>query len=61
VEAEMRSIKEFWNDTQGQDLMEYALAVGMVAVAAVAVMPPLSQTINTVFTKISSMVEAQVR
>jgi Flp pilus assembly pilin Flp len=28
--------KNFWRDTQGQDLVEYALAAGMVAVAAVA-------------------------
>ena len=31
-----------WRDTGGQDLIEYALAAGMVAVAAVACMPSLS-------------------
>ena len=34
--------KNFWHDTQGQDLVEYALAAGLVAVAAVAAMPSLS-------------------
>ena len=29
-----RCIRDFWQDTQGQDLVEYALAAGMVAVAA---------------------------
>jgi pilus assembly protein Flp/PilA len=43
----------FWRDTEGQDLVEYALAAGLVAVAAVAAMPTLSTTVNTVFTKIA--------
>ena len=53
-------IKKFWNDTQGQDLVEYALAAGMVAVAAVAAMPTLSGTVSTVFNKIGSIITANV-
>jgi pilus assembly protein Flp/PilA len=54
-------IRQFWNDTQGQDLLEYALTAGMVAVAAVAVMPAFfSTTVNSVFSKISSIIEANV-
>lgn len=49
---------DFWQDCQGQDLVEYALMAGMVAVAAVAAMPALSSTISNVFTKIGSMVSA---
>ncbi|HEY2016296.1 MAG TPA: Flp family type IVb pilin [Bryobacteraceae bacterium] len=52
---------EFWKDTQGQDLVEYALMAGMVAVAAVAAMPTLSTTITSVFTKISGIIDAQVK
>lgn len=51
---------QVWKDTQGQDLVEYALAAGMVAVAAVACMPTLSTTISTVFTKIGSIINANV-
>jgi pilus assembly protein Flp/PilA len=47
-------------DTRGQDLVEYALAAGMVAVAAVACMPTLSATISTVFTKIGSIINSNV-
>ena len=54
------SCKRFWQDTQGQDLVEYALAAGMVAVAAVACMPALSTTISTVFTKIASIINSSV-
>lgn len=50
----------FWNETQGQDLVEYALAAGMVAVAAVAAMPALSTTINAVFSKIGSIINSSV-
>jgi pilus assembly protein Flp/PilA len=49
-----------WKDTAGQDLVEYALAAGMVAVAAVAAMPTLTGTISTVFSKIGSMINAKV-
>jgi pilus assembly protein Flp/PilA len=50
----------FWRDTEGQDLVEYALAAGLVAVAAVAAMPTLSTTVNTVFTKIASIISNNV-
>jgi pilus assembly protein Flp/PilA len=50
----------FWRDTQGQDLVEYALAAGLVAVAAVAAMPALSTTVSNVFAKIGSIVASSV-
>jgi pilus assembly protein Flp/PilA len=49
-------IRNFWNDTTGQDLVEYALAAGMVAVAAVAAMPSLTTVVSGVFTRISSII-----
>ena len=49
-----------WKDTDGQDLVEYALAAGLVAVAAVACMPGLSGTVNTVFNKIGSIINNTV-
>ena len=42
-------------DTRGQDLIEYALMAGFVAVAAGAVMPGVAGSISTVFSKISSV------
>ncbi len=41
-----------WKDTHGQDLIEYALMAGFVAVAAGAVMPNVAQQITTIFNKI---------
>ena len=52
--------KCFWHDTQGQDLVEYALAAGMVAVAAVAAMPALSSIVSNVFTKLGSIISSSV-
>ena len=36
-------------DTKGQDLIEYALMAGFVAVAAGAIMPNVSTNISTIF------------
>lgn len=45
-------------DTRGQDLIEYALMAGFVAVAAGAIMPGVATSISTIFTKVSSVVAA---
>jgi pilus assembly protein Flp/PilA len=45
-----------WKDTRGQDLIEYALMAGFVAVAAGAIMPGVATSISTIFSKVSSVV-----
>ena len=47
-----------WKDTRGQDLIEYALMAGFVAVAAGAIMPGVSTSISTIFSKIDSVMTA---
>ncbi len=42
------------SDRRGQDLIEYALMAGFVAVGAAAVMPSIAGSIGTIFSKISS-------
>jgi len=42
-------------DTHGQDLIEYALMAGFVAVAAGAVMPGVASSISTIFSKVGSV------
>ncbi|MBI3208681.1 MAG: Flp family type IVb pilin [Candidatus Solibacter usitatus] len=42
-------------DTRGQDLIEYALMAGFVAVAAGAIMPSVSTSVSTIFSKIGSV------
>ena len=45
-------------DTRGQDLIEYALMAGFVAVAAGAIMPSVADSIITIFSKIGSVMTA---
>ncbi|MBK7927352.1 MAG: Flp family type IVb pilin [Bryobacterales bacterium] len=49
---------KIWKDTKGQDLIEYALMAGFVAVAAGAIMPSVATSISTIFSKISSVMTA---
>jgi pilus assembly protein Flp/PilA len=50
----------FWNlrivrDTKGQDLIEYALMAGFVAVAAGAIMPNVASSISVIFSHVASV------
>ena len=44
-----------WTDQAGQDLIEYALMAGFVAVAAGAIMPTVSSSVSKIFSKVSSV------
>lgn len=49
---------QLWKDTNGQDLIEYALMAGFVAIAAGAIMPGVSTSISKIFSKVSSTMTA---
>jgi Flp pilus assembly pilin Flp len=49
---------KIWKDRRGQDLIEYALMAGFVAVAAGAIMPGVATSISTIFSKIASVMAA---
>jgi pilus assembly protein Flp/PilA len=42
-------------DTRGQDLIEYALMAGFVAVAAGAIVPGVASSISTIFNKLNTV------
>ncbi|MFN0171720.1 MAG: Flp family type IVb pilin [Bryobacteraceae bacterium] len=46
---------QIWKDEKGQDLIEYALMAGFVAVAAGAIMPGVAGSIKTIFTRVNSL------
>ena len=48
---------EIWRNERGQDLIEYALMAGFVAVAAGAIMPNVATSISTIFSKVSSIMK----
>jgi Flp pilus assembly pilin Flp len=45
-------------DTRAQDLIEYALMAGFVAVAAGAIMPGVATSISQIFSKVASVMTA---
>ena len=47
-----------WKDQRGQDLIEYALMAGFVAVAAGAIMPGVATSISQIFSKVASVLTA---
>ena len=57
--VKMQGLKDaLVKDQSGQDLIEYALMAGFVAVAAGAIMPGVATSISTIFSKIASTMTA---
>ena len=44
-----------WRDEGGQDLIEYALMAGFVAVAAGAILTPVAPTLDLLFSRVHSL------
>ncbi len=44
-----------WMDRRGQDLVEYALMAGFVAVTAGAIMPGVATNISKIFSNVASI------
>ena len=53
-----RLLSTFCQGDQGQDVIEYALMGGLVAIAAGALMPNVSSSLVTLFHKIESLLAA---
>ena len=51
---------QFWRDESGQDLIEYALVVALIAFAAVAGMGFLATGINTAFSQIATTLDTYI-
>jgi Flp pilus assembly pilin Flp len=49
------NLNRSWKDRRGQDLIEYALMAGFVAVAAGAIMPGVATSISTIFSEVASV------
>ncbi len=48
-------LRRIWRELQAQDLIEYALMAGFVAVSAGALMPGVAGSISTIFSKVASV------
>ena len=49
---------KMWQDQRGQDLIEYALMAGFVAVAAGAIMPSVATSISQIFSQVASVLSS---
>ena len=49
-------IQRIREDRRGQDMVEYALLAGFIAVAAGAVLPGISDDLSVIFSKMESVV-----
>ncbi len=47
-------LKRFWKDTEGQDLVEYALLVAAIALGMIAVIKNIADALNSLYTSIQS-------
>jgi pilus assembly protein Flp/PilA len=49
---------KIWKDQRGQDLIEYALMAGFVAVAAGTIMPGVATSLSQIFSKVASVLSS---
>jgi Flp pilus assembly pilin Flp len=57
--TKMRELmKKFIQDEEGQDLVEYALLLVFLALAAITVLPTLGSSVNRVFSQSNSSLNA---
>ena len=47
-----------WKETFAQDMIEYALMAGFLAVAAGAILPGVASSISTIFSQVASVMTA---
>ena len=54
----MNKLRSLWNDESGQDLAEYAMMIGLVALAVVVAVALLGTNVSTTFNDINDTLEA---
>jgi Flp pilus assembly pilin Flp len=58
INTMMELLKRFVKQEEGQDLVEYALLLVFLALAAIAVLPVLGKAVNNVFSQSASSLTA---
>ncbi len=56
----MKTLRQYLQNENGQDLIEYALVVALIAFAATAGMSQVSSKINAAFMKIGTTISTYV-
>jgi Flp pilus assembly pilin Flp len=47
-------LKAFWNEDDGQDMVEYSLLLAFIALAAVGLLSTIKASINTIWNSINT-------
>jgi pilus assembly protein Flp/PilA len=55
-EDPMKALVNFFRNDDGQDLLEYALLVALIAIVAVGAVTAAGQTVNGIFTNIAGAI-----
>ncbi|HTU48842.1 MAG TPA: hypothetical protein VMF91_27510 [Bryobacteraceae bacterium] len=48
------SLAALWSETDGQDLVEYSLLLGFIAISTISILTGVKSSMNTLWSKISS-------
>ncbi len=51
-------IKQFWRDQSGQDLVEYALLLSILAIAGVATLGTIASAVSDIWTNSNTQLSA---
>jgi len=54
----MKTLRNLWHDESGQDLAEYAMMLGLVALAVLVAVTLLGSNVSTTFNDINTTLEA---
>jgi pilus assembly protein Flp/PilA len=54
----MNRLLNLWNDESGQDMAEYAMMIGLVALAVLVAVTLLGSNVSTTFNDINTTLEA---
>ncbi len=54
----MQTFRRLWSDDEGQDLVEYALLVFLISVAAITILTTLGTDVSKVFSTAASAMTA---
>jgi len=52
----MELLKKFWNEEEGQDLIEYGLLLGFITLAVVTALGVIKTNLSTIYSSTASVV-----
>ena len=56
----MNKLISLWNDESGQDLAEYAMMIGLIALAVLVTVTLLGSSVSTTFADIDTTLQASI-